>query len=241
MPAKARTLLKACWMSSETSKVELDPSTGGMRYDQRAGTGRWSVLAAMTAGAAAATSGAATGAPQVENTEAVTYLITTTSTAANAFETDHSYARMEASLAQLTFMQAGTDLAVRSLAEQVADLRTRLDPIVTAGFMGEPSDNSVNLAELEAALMRAEASHDSEGVGDLLDSAADLELQSELLLNSALKWLNEDDPFSRAAAARVVAINDSETALRLLPPLVDAEDNLTAKSILRAALRSLGA
>jgi len=229
-------------MSAETVKIEVSPSTTGLpRIHRVAAWKPLSTLAALGVSGAAAATTAATGAPNLQQTETLHLRYVTASGFDNVFETEKSNAHVEASLTQLTIMQAGTESALRSLAAQVADLRARIEASSYSSQLLDDDSLTTSRAEIEAALMRAQAAQNAAEVGELLDLAADHEFTSETLLGLATNWLHSDMPFIRAAAARLLALNDPQRALHTLPSLLESEQNATAKSIMRAALRSVAA
>lgn len=223
-------------------KIEISPSTTGLPLPQRASAWKpLSTLAALSVSGAAAASTAATGSPHLQQTETLRVSYVTASGVDDVFEPGQSYARIEATLNQLTFMQAVTDSALRSLAAQVADLSGRFEASTFSSHSIDDVSPPTSQTEIEVALARASAAQNAAEVGELLDLAADHEFVSVTLSGFARSWLGSDVAFIRAAAARLLAVSDPQSALDTLPTLLESEQNATAKSIMRAALRSLAA
>lgn len=227
-------------MTDELLKIPLKPTQtsfgyGGVQGQQIVTAALLSVSALNQAGYASEAS------TTIEPSSPERIFLVESSSTVHGLPGSPTLEKLKDSIAQLSRLQANAIRAIDGLTAEISDIKTKVQALeISSPDTSEPS-NSLAISELLDRSRISIETGDEATAGSLLDLAADRGFVSPEIEAMAIGLIDASDPFVRSAAARVIALNNSALALETLPTLIDRERNLTAKTIMKAALRSVSA
>lgn len=189
------------------------------------------------------------GAPAKGLTAALSFVLSSADSAGGEdFLQIEAYSDLRNQLRQVAMGAAEQSDRVARLSDQVGRLAAKVDDLLERiRFAAEPEPDGGEAHGI-AVLMAEYAAHEG-GVDALVKSAderselaalfdfvADHDLQAPDLASAAEAKLEAGLPSVRAAAARVLAVQEPDRARSLLPAFIDREQNKLAAAIMRSAL-----